>query len=129
MTTTTAACAAPDCRRHGQFHTGPCDFTKVYRDADLVVLMEVITDAASIWAMKCAEFVKSGKNSGTCVLGAGIEVDYLPARAKNYRPLRIIGTPWTADQGSLSWETSLPEVLGYLKQHGVDARYNPGRMD
>jgi hypothetical protein len=78
-----------------------------YQDKDLDV--GLVEQARDIWIAAAdkaaAERVANGemRDPGTCVMGAGIAVNYLPARARNTTERKIITQP-PGYQGSLSWE-------------------------
>jgi hypothetical protein len=60
-------------------------------------------------------------DSGTCVCGAGLEVEgRMVLRASSV----------TSCQGSLIWERGLPAMLAEFEaKHGVKVHYNSGWMD
>jgi hypothetical protein len=89
---------------------------------------DAITKAKELWNSKTQEYVKNNGDIGTCVLGAGIEVWFLPTKCKKPRKLMIIGQPCCA-QGSICWEHSVDEIIAYLKEYGIEANYNCGFMD
>jgi len=103
--------------------------TIVYQDADLRG-NQAIECAKTMWRDRCKTYLDTNGDQGTCVLGAGIYVYYLAPRCRAPRPHTII---WVTDvcfaQGSLVWEDSVKEVLGYLRAQGIEARYDAGRMD
>ena len=101
-----------------------------YQDADLVKFQNAIDCAKTLWRDRCQAYLDKNGDQGTCVLGAGITIEYLPPRCRTPCANTIIeASEICAAQGSLVWEDSIKEVLSYLEGRGVEARYNPGRMD
>lgn len=81
---------------------------------------EIIKKAEKLWNTYVEMYGATHDDSeyGSCVLGAGLEVQGgIFIRA----PDRF--------QGSLTWENSVDEIIKFLKDNGLDAWYNPGRMD
>jgi hypothetical protein len=101
---------------------------RVYRREELGALQPVIDEARTIWTKRAEEFQESGKSDGSAVLGAGIACLTMFDKERRPRMREIIPAPVTM-QGSLSWETSLPEVLEYLHRHGIYGYYIEGRLD
>lgn len=92
--------------------------------------LNIVTQAKDMWKKICEEnFVKYG-DEGSCVVGAGISIYFIPPRCRNYRRSYIIrADDVTNCQGSLSWERDIEKVIEYLKNNGIDCHYNGGRMD
>jgi hypothetical protein len=101
---------------------------RVYRREEIEVLEPVIEEARKLWLKRAEEFQESGESDGSAVLGAGIASLTLFDKERRPRMREIVSAPLTM-QGSLSWETSLPEVLEYLYRHGVYGYYIKGRLD
>jgi hypothetical protein len=101
---------------------------RVYRREEPGALKPVIEEARELWIKRAEEFQKSGESDGSAVLGAGIASLTLFDEERRPRMREIISAPLTM-QGSLSWESSLPEVLEYLYRHGVYGYYIEGRLD
>jgi hypothetical protein len=102
----------------------------VYKDKDLKEKAGIISQARALWRLRCEEYVAKHGDVGSCVIGAGIEVDYLPPRCRHVRCKCIISADdVAAAQGSITWETSTDEVLKFLRDNGIEAYYNPGRMN
>jgi hypothetical protein len=99
-----------------------------YNDVDIATFGDIIKQASEMWKEKTLEYYHKNGDVGTCVLGACIEVYYLGKRCRIPTTRCIIGTPDVA-QGSITWEHSVDEVIKYLKENGVEARYNCGFMD
>lgn len=101
-----------------------------YQKQDLMkgAIQSVIKMARNLWNTRTQEYVKENGDIGTCVLGAGITVWYIPPRCRRPRELMIIPSPACA-QGSVCWEHSKDEVMEYLKKYGIETNYEWGRMD
>lgn len=79
--------------------------------------MNAIREAMKMWEARCAEYVAKHGDQGSCVIGAAIVIG------------SVRYSPPTGAQGSLVWEDSVKDVLGFLREHGIDAYYDPGSMD
>jgi hypothetical protein len=91
---------------------------------------EALDQAREMWRSRCDAFLAQHGDEGTSVLGAGIEVDIIPARCRHYRPITVISaSSVTRAQGASVWEDSVRDIIAFLGQHGIEAHYNPGRMD
>ncbi len=99
-------------------------------DAELAAAASTIAAARDLWTARCNEYHEKNGDQGTCVLGAGIAVDYRAPRCRRSQQLIIIPAhSVTGAQGASVWEASVKEVLGFLKERGIDARYAAGNMD
>lgn len=103
--------------------------TKTYCDRDLEAAKQTILSALKLWTQRCAVYMEMNGDRGSCVLGAGIAVNYIPRRCRTPRNHIIIPVPHTAGQGSLTWECAVEEVLRFLDERGIEAFYEPGHMD
>ena len=65
-----------------------------FEDADLAVHGSLFGEAGTAWEEDLAQ---SGGDRGTCVLGAGIAVNYVPPGGRKPRTLLIIRSPGQAD--------------------------------
>jgi hypothetical protein len=73
-----------------------------------------------------SEDAANTKDSGTCVLGAGIAVNVLPARCRVPRRRILVPAPF---QGNVaSYEASKRAILA-LRAAGLDAYWYDGTMD
>lgn len=102
-----------------------------YQESDLPGLMTEILNARHMWTRCCSKYMRNHGDVGSCVIGAGISVPYVPKGCRKPRSRMIISSSQvTGAQGSLVWEESVAGILQYLHEHGVPgAFYNPGRMD
>jgi hypothetical protein len=103
---------------------------KVYKQKEIQEIRLLIEKAKKIWmeASK-AEFDKTG-DRGSCVVSDGIFVFWTPPRCKKPQKLMIIHSRDVAfAQGSLHYEATKDKALMFLKNLGVDAYYDYGRMD
>ena len=102
----------------------------VYQDSDLPKLQNAIDCAKTLWRDRCQTYMNKNGDTGSCVMGAGIKIDYLAPRCRNRRNLMIISASEVCNaQGSLVWEDSVKEVVEYLKSKGIEAYYASGIMD
>jgi hypothetical protein len=105
---------------------------KIYRPADLSTpeVIRAIEDAKDLWRHRCGEYVVQHGDKGSCVLGAGIVVAFLPPRCRHAVDQEIIAAnEATNAQGSCVWEESVRDVIAFLARRGIVARYECGRMD
>jgi hypothetical protein len=63
---------------------------------------------------------------GTCVLGAGIEVWVVKPGARVARPEVLIRQ---VAQGNVSSHAAAKPAIEFLREQGINARWNDGRMD
>jgi len=99
-------------------------------DDDLARSTIAIAQARELWRLRCAEYIATRGDVGTCVSGAGIAIKYLAPRCKN--PLRhiiISSHTVTNAQGSCVWEASVKEILAMLHPYLCSAYYACGHMD
>jgi hypothetical protein len=100
------------------------------RDLETGPVAAAINVTATMWRDRCQKYLDTQGDRGTCVLGAGIEIYYLPKRCRFPKSKMVIPVyQVVAAQGSLVWEESVEDILAHLKSKGVEASYNPGRMD
>lgn len=91
---------------------------------------EVIFRAEKLWSSICKENFDKDGDSGSCVLGAGIYINFLPKGCRKPRAMTIINSSdVSCCQGSLNWERGKDKVLKYLLDYGIEAGYDWGRMD
>lgn len=110
-------------------YNGSGDLVHAYQDADIEKMHGVIQQARALWKKKTREYVEKHGDVGTCVLGAGIQIWYLPSRCRRPRLHTIVSSPGVA-QGSVCWEYSKDEVMEFMRSAGFkDLSYAWGRMD
>lgn len=98
----------------------------VYRDTDLELIAPTVNEAKKLWKDLQDEKFKKDGDTGSCILGAGISVNYLgPRKRKAVRKL-LFGPSY---QGCGTFEPSVEQVVQFLKEKGVEAYYFAGRMD
>jgi predicted transcriptional regulator len=112
----------------GHKASDPPTVCRVYNDSEIENMKEILLEAESLWYERVMEFKSSGKNPGTCVCCAGIQVYHLSKGSRRPYQKDIIEAPDFL-QGSLSWEASKDEILRFLCDRGVDCSYNRGHMD
>lgn len=109
------------------------DFAQVLEAVDMVKHFETFRAVERIWEAATREHVKEHGDGGTCVIGAGIEVLYIPQKTKKLKGLKSfkIASQPSCCQGSINWEGErLQKALDYLTREGItSARYSPGWMD
>jgi len=88
----------------------------VMTDEDLAKAAPLFEQALRLWQ-------RYGVEGGSCVLGAGIAVLYLPPRCRKPVERVVIPSPWQVD---VSRTVSM--VLKYLALHGIPAFHEPGRV-
>ena len=100
-------------------------------NADIVEHLDHILHAHDIWTDGCKAYVRANGDKGTCVLGAGIAVPYMAPGKRKVDYKIILHVPYTAAQGSLTWEgKALQETLDLLHKVGLtEAYYHAGYMD
>lgn len=90
----------------------------------------MIAAARDMWASRCATFIQAHGIQGTCVIGAGIAVKYLPPRCRNAEDRIIIQALDVAgSDGASVWEESVKDVVEFLKPVFPSVFYACGRMD
>jgi len=86
--------------------------------------------ARDMWRKRCDEYLVRNGDAGSCVLGAGIVIHYLPKYKRNAQKAFLIGVHEVCcSQGSMVWESSVKDIIAFLKKNGIEASYSPGRMD
>lgn len=103
---------------------------QAYKENFIAEKNSVIRQAKQMWAERCAEYVKNYGDRGTCVLGAGIEIDFIPPRCRTPRRMMLISASSVCNaQGSIVWEDSKDEIINFLRENGIECRYAWGNMD
>jgi len=100
---------------------------KNYRRKDLEKFVPFFNEAQQTWREKTVAHVKKHGDTGTCIIGDGIFVNYIPPRCRKAKPLKVV-SPQGA-QGSYNYEQFKDEIMEYLRREGVDCYYRWGRMD
>lgn len=106
-------------------YTGSGEFVNAVQDADIDKLRPLFREAEMAWY---DEWVARGCiDEGSCCLGIGVYVYYLPPRGRSPRVRQVIN--WNGSQGDFEAERTKGLPIGMLADAGVDAFYNCGRMD
>lgn len=102
--------------------------TRVYRFADLhdPKVEAVLVKAQKMYRELGEAVLKKKGDMGTCVLGNGLYIAVKPPRARSAFMMKIAGTVGQSETASYG---AKDEVLKFLKDNGIDAWYECGRMD
>lgn len=103
-----------------------------FQESDLQdpAVASVIAKAKEMWSEICAKNVASYGDRGSCVVGAGIAVYYVPKGCRKLGAKIIIAAHNVAKaQGSVTWEDGMEAVIEFLKENNINAFYEPGWMD
>jgi hypothetical protein len=97
---------------------------KNYKNVDMAEIREWVYIAEDI----VADTIKKENivDYGTCVLGAGIKINFIWPRCRKPRERILISQPF---QGNVSNYRALKTALDYLQSKGVDCFYDDGRVD
>jgi hypothetical protein len=105
--------------------------TACYRDKDMRTpeWRAAITEATALWSRLCEEFYAAHGDGGSCVLGAGIAVRYLPPRCRN-NTLEIVIHDYQGfrSQSCAVHEATKMEVIIFLASKGIEAVWDAGHM-
>jgi hypothetical protein len=97
----------------------------VYEESDREMLAQLKTICEYDWHNN---WVKSGaKDEGSCCLGKGIRVYFLPKRKRTPRSVFLARCDFV--QGNVSAYRSVQPVLERLKNEGIACWYDDGNMD
>lgn len=101
-----------------------------YQDADLKDpnFLDICKKAKQLWVQRCNEYINKNGEAGTCVVGAGFAVWYLPPRARKPQQKMVIVPPKNL-QRSITWESSKDEIMGFFKENAIEVEYKMGAMD
>lgn len=106
---------------------------KYYEPVDLtsdVALVNAIVDARMLWSSECDEYMRKHGDVGSCVLGAGFSIEYIPKGKRSPRMLMILSADSVCrGQGSVIWEDSKNKVEQIFSDAGIKVYYSWGRMD
>lgn len=86
---------------------------------------EILEQADTLW---WKEWVLQGEqDEGTCCLGKGLEVQYLSKGRRVAEWCNIVNFNYV--QGNVTAQKTYGPALKFLKENGIEARYNDGNMD
>jgi len=103
----------------------PGRIVQAYQEKDLPMLRHAGLAAEHIWL---EEWERQGcRDEGSCCLGKGFEVYFLPPRAKRPQTRMIARCDFV--QGNVSAYKTAGPVRDFLKDRGIMADYNDGVMD
>ena len=99
-------------------------------EKELPQFREVINKATEMWKESANAHYEQHGDYGTCVLGAGIKVYMVPKGCRNERSVMLIPAYDVARcQGSCHWEVGAEDVVAFLRDNGLPAFFDYGRMD
>jgi len=98
---------------------------RVYTEEEVKSFSKTIETANSLWCQRAEEYRQSGESDGSAVCGAGIAIRTLFPRERKPQTRKILTAPYVM-QGSLSWESSLSEILAFLEANGIECHYVEG---
>ena len=110
-----------------QFYTGNDQRVDAYEYADLysgVKTGNMLERARQI--MHDEHEANGFDDRGTCVLGAGIEVWVVKPGGRLAEPEVVISQ---VAQGNVSSHAAAKPAIEFLREQGINARWNDGRMD
>lgn len=97
---------------------------------ELAKYRKVIDEAREMWEKSAREYYDKNGDTGSCVIGAGIKIEVIPPRCRKPRAMMLISANEVARcQGSLHWEHNVQTVVNYLRDNGLNAFFDYGRMD
>ena len=106
------------------------DFERAYTPDQLRAFEPLFAEMKSWWAAQVVQWRESGGGPGSFVVGAGIAVRVLRPRCRKTERQEIIYAPSREAAGASGcWEPFVNEIITRLKAQGVEAHYQPGRLD
>lgn len=106
-------------------YKGSGNYVNALQNAELEKMRPIFKQIETAW---CDEWIARGqKDEGSCCLGVGISVYYLPPRSRQPRLVQVIG--WTWSQGDFEAERTKGTPIKMLADLGVSATYDCGRLD
>jgi hypothetical protein len=104
---------------------------KVYKLDEIksTKFQSIVNAASGLWQLRMDEHREKnpGHVMGTCAVGAGFYVYYVPKRCR--KPRRFFIVEPRGEQSWVVWEPSKDEIAEFLMNHGIVAYYTPGRLD
>lgn len=103
---------------------------KAYRFSDLHTpeVEAVLKKAQDMYTKACKAYFRKNGDFGSCVLGNGIHIAVKPPKARNAFSMCIC-SPREGGQSEGAGYACKDPVLKFLKDNGIDAWYEHGRMD
>ena len=106
---------------------------KVYKEKDLSFLRLLSREAQGLWDLLAKDYMdanpRDGLGWGSCVVGEGFYVYYVPRGKRNPRKLFLAKSWGAASLGSLPWESCIEEMEYFFTNHGVKAHFTYGKID
>jgi hypothetical protein len=106
-------------------YKGSRRFVQALQDADIEALRPVVREIEQEWFDLWVS--RGQRDEGSCIVGVGVSIYYLPPRARHPRERQVIR--WTWSQGDFEAERTKELPIKRLAKHGATAVYNCGRMD
>jgi hypothetical protein len=106
-------------------YKGSGEMVSALQDADIEQMRPIFREIEYAWYEQW--LARGQKDEGSCCLGIGISVYYLPPRARYPRLRQVI--QWTWSQGDFEAERTKDTPIKALAKYGASAVYNCGRMD
>ena len=108
----------------------PGKVVTAYQGEDLKEWEPVISEATEKWRSRCKAHADAKKPDGTCVLGAGFSVYFIPPKCrKPVEKMIIFASSVAHNQDSLNWEESKTDIEEFIRSKGLDVHYKWGNMD
>jgi len=101
---------------------------RTYTFAELHKLEKVIKTAQAMYEKACKAYFKKHGDFGSAILGNGIYVAVKRPRFKHPFKMMLVAPRGGGQSDGASFASKDP-VLKYLKENGIDAWYDHGRMD
>jgi hypothetical protein len=99
-----------------------------YKDADLSKFATAIAEAQAMIDADALQVRAAHGDSGTCVIGAGIAVNYRGPR-RRVTSDKVVASASRFFQGNSSQHRACERALAHLQAAGLDVFWNDGRMD
>lgn len=102
----------------------------VYKSKELEQFQSAIEKAKQAWREASVKEYQRTGDSGSCIMGDGIYAFVVPPRCRKPQKVMLIRSSSVAcAQGSLHYEACYKVALEMLKEAGLEAHYDYGRMD
>lgn len=106
-------------------YKGSGEFVQAVQDADLERMRPAFAEIEREWVELW--IARGRKDEGSCCMGVGVSVYYLPPRARQPKPMQVVR--WLGSQGDFEADRTKELPIGRLAAMGASAFYNCGWMD